>query len=206
MSENETTAWFDTESLPEAMLNSGFRPLEKSDHFLALKKSMDMSDGTKLLDLGCGVAEAAKVFESHDYTGADLPHIISGAAQVKNPNTNFVNFNANSDSYKFMKNYDIILMNSFLSELPQWYRCLSNVLMHAKKYVIIHRQEVTQNQSYLQEYKTYAGLKTIKTVINYSDLSKLFYFNEFEIMLELNSFPNNEKQKTFLLRKSNHDQ
>ena len=196
------TAWFDNNILPTAMLNSGFKPLDQSDHFASLEKSLSMAEGSTLLDLGCGIAEVAATFPSYEYTGADLPHIIENAARVKNPKSNFISFDANKDSYDFMQNYDIILMNSFISEIPGWYRCLSNVLCNAKNYVIIHRQEASQNQSHLREYTTYAGLRTTNSVINSDELQKMFYLNGFETIFETNSFPNNQNQKTFLLRKN----
>ena len=199
------TAWFNNDVLPTAMLNSGFKSLKQSDHFASLEKSMSMAEGNKLLDLGCGIAEVAATFPLYEYTGADLPHIINNAARQNNPNSNFISFDANNDSYNFMQDYDIILMNSFISEIPDWYKCLSNVLCNAKKYVIIHRQEVTQKQSYLREYVTYAGLQTTNSIINHNQLHKMFYFNQFKILFETNSFPNNQNQKTFLLRKSQND-
>ena len=60
---------------------------------------------------------------------------------------------------------------------------------------------MTHTPSYLREYTTYAGLKTTNSVINYEELKKAFYFNEFEILYEADSFPNNSRQKTFLLKK-----
>ena len=92
-------------------------------------------------------------------------------------------------------------MNSFISEVPDWYRILSHVLLSAKKYIIIHRQEVTNEPSFLQEYKTYANLTTVKTVINYDDLITLFERSGYQIELEVNSFPSDNIQKTFLLKK-----
>mgnify|MGYP003646963877 CR=1 FL=1 len=199
------TAWFNSNVLPAAMLNSGFKPLKQSDHFAPLDKSLSMASGDRLLDLGCGIGEVATTFPIYKYTGVDLQHIIENAAKVKNPQADFISFDANTDSYDFIKDYDIVLMNSFISEVPDWYRCLSNVLYNAKKYVIIHRQEVTELQSHLREYRTYAGLQTTNSVINYDELKKLFYFNEFEVVYEANSFPNDEKQKTFLLKKETND-
>ena len=195
------TAWFNDAVLPAAMLNSGFKPLHQSDHYEALDKCMSMAEGDSLLDIGCGIAEVATTFPEYKYTGADLSHIIEQAARVKNPQTNFIAFNANKDTYDFVRDYDIVLMNSFISEMPDWYRCLNNVLYNSKGYVIIHRQEVTSDSSYLREYTTYAGLKTTNSVINYDELKRVFYFNGFDIVYETNSFPNNQKQKTFLLRR-----
>ena len=199
------TAWFDDSVLPAAMLNSGFKPLHQSDHYEALDKCMAMAEGDSLLDIGCGIAEVSTAFPAYKYTGVDLPHVIEKAARVKNPQTKFIAFNANKDSYDFVGDYDIVLMNSFISEMPDWYRCLNNVLCNSKGYIIIHRQEVTHEPSYLREYATYAGLKTTNSVINYEELKKVFYFNEFEILYEADSFPNNNRQKTFLIKKETSD-
>jgi trans-aconitate methyltransferase len=201
----DETAWFDKNILPTAMLNSGFKPLRQSDHFATLDKSLSMTTGDRLLDLGCGIAEVAGTFPLYDYTGVDLPHIIENAARVKTPEADFISFDANIGSYDFIENYDIVLMNSFISEIPDWYRCLSNVLYHSKSYVIIHRQEVTNLQSHLRGYRTYAGLQTTNSVINYDELRKLFYFNEFEVVYESNSFPNDKNQKTFVLKKESNN-
>ena len=202
---SNSTAWFNKNDLPSAMLNSGFKPLKESDHFKALSDSLSLVTGRKLLDLGCGIGEVATTFLDYEYTGADLSHIIDKAAKVKNPDFNFISFDANKDAYDFIANYDVVLMNSFISEIPNWYRCLNNILYNARKYVILHRQEVTEKQSYLREYSTYAGLKTTNSVINYEELNKMFYFNEFRVIQELNSFSNNEYQKTYLLIKEEQD-
>ena len=195
------TAWFNKSILPDAMVNSGFKPLHQSDHFEALDECFKMAEGNSLLDLGCGIAEAGSTFTDYSYTGADLPHIIENAARKKNPDLNFIYFEAGEDNYDFVGEYDIVLMNSFISEVPDWYRILSHVLSNAKKYIIIHRQEITDEPTFLQNYKTYANLTTTKTVINYSDLILLFQRSGYEVELEIDSFPHKNQQKTFLLRK-----
>ena len=196
------TAWFNKSTLPHAMINSGFRPLSQSDHFKALNSCFEMISGEEsLLDLGCGIAEVGSTFTEYSYTGADLPHIIDQAARERNPDLDFVYFDADESSYEFINKYDIILMNSFISEIPNWYKTLSHVLVNAKRYIIIHRQEITDEPTFLQNYKTYANLTTTKTVINYSDLILLFQRSGYEVELEIDSFPHKNQQKTFLLRK-----
>mgnify|MGYP003629991946 CR=1 FL=1 len=195
------TAWFNDSSLPAAMVESGFKPLRQSDHFKAIDDCFEMTSGKSLLDLGCGIAEVGSTFVDYSYTGADLPHIIEKGARKKNPNLNFFHFDACEDDYAFIANYDIVLMNSFISEIPNWYKVLSRVLVNAESFVIIHRQEVTEQISFLQQYTTYANLKTTKSVINYNQLTTLFERSGYEIKLELNSFSYDNNQKTFLLKK-----
>lgn len=197
------TAWFDRDTLPFSMLNAGFKPLAESDHFPALNECFEkVSDQHTLLDLGCGAAEVFETFGAFEYNGADLPHIIDHVAKKKNPTAEFIYFDANTDSYEFLSSYDVVLMNSFISEVPDWYRVLSKVLYYSDNFVVIHRQEVTSRPSYLQDYKTYGSLTTIKSVINYEDLKNMFTMNGYSILHEILSFPGNNTQKTFLLKKT----
>jgi len=196
------TAWFNNNILPALMLNPDFKPLQQSDHFAPLKKCFSDVQGKKLLDLGCGAAEVYQTFKNFEYTGADLPHIIEEVAKKKNPTGNFIHFNAEKDDFSFLKYYDIILMNSFISEVPGWYRILLQVLYNSNGYIILHRQEVTDKPSYLEKYITYGGLETVKSIINYDHLVGMFHMNDYQILYEEDSFPGNNTQKTFLLRKN----
>ena len=72
------------------MLNSGFKPLGKSDHFESLNNCFKMSKGEKLLDIGCGTGEVSKAFPNWEYTGADLPHIIQDVSQKSNPSAEYI--------------------------------------------------------------------------------------------------------------------
>ena len=198
---NMKTAWFNKEILPKSMLNSGFKPLDLSEHFPSLKKCFEGIPPTTLLDIGCGAAEVSQAFSDFDYTGVDLPHVIEEVAKKKNPHKKYIHFDANKGPYEFVKNHDIVLMNSFISEVPNWYFALSNILYRSKKYVIIHRQEVTNSKTSVEDYITYGGLKTTKTVINYSELLKLFEMNGFKLINDQSSFPNENNVRTFLLKK-----
>ena len=197
-----TTAWFDKNVLPSSMVNANFKCLEESDHFDALKACFDMvCDSETLLDLGCGAAEVARVFNNFDYTGADLPHIVEEVSKAKNPDAKYVKFNIEKDDLHFLSGKDIVLMNSFVSEIPNWYLALSKVLDAAEKYIILHRQTVTDEKSSLVEYKTYGDLLTTNSVINYEDLVRLFEMNSFEKIYEVNSFVYDDACKSFVFRK-----
>jgi hypothetical protein len=196
------TAWHDKNILPKSMVNSGFKCLEESDHFDALQACFDMvGDSKTLLDLGCGAAEVSRVFNKFDYTGADLPHIIEKVSMVKNPNAKYIKFDIEKDNLHFLSDKDVVLMNGIVSEIPNWYLALSKVLDVAEKYIILHRQTVTDEKSSLVEYKTYGGLPTTNSVINYEDLVRLFEMNSFEKIYEANSFVYDDACKSFVFRK-----
>jgi hypothetical protein len=196
------TAWYDNKILPEAMLKSNFLPLEQSEHFQSLLSCFNYLKNEKtLLDLGCGAADISKIFQQYEYTGADLGHIIENVSQVKYPDNKYISFDVEKDSLDFLTNYDIILMNGFISELPNWYFSLTKVCCSSNKYIILHRQDVTESTSEKIKYKTYGDLFTLNNIINYKDLLKIFFMNGFELIHETNSFPNNEQKKTFLFKK-----
>ena len=200
---NRDTAWFDREKLPNAMLSANFASLENADHFPALKDcfSVIKDNAKSIIDIGCGTAEASKVFTEYEYFGADLPHIIEKVSKQRNPNEQYISFNASNADFSFLQGKDVVLMNSFISELSDWYLVMTKILVNSKKYVILHRQEVTKSSSYLQEYTTYGELRTIKSVINEEQLHRLFYMNEFKVLKESSSFPYNSNHKTYLLEK-----
>lgn len=195
------TAWYNSNSLPDSMLNSGFKPLGESDHFESLNDCLKVSKGEKLLDIGCGTGEVSKTFPNWEYTGADLPHIIQDVSQKSNPSAEYIAFDANETNFEFVKQYDVILMNSFLSEVPNWYLILNKILLHATGDVLIHRQEITHSESHLDNYITYGNLPTVKTILNYDDLMNTFKFNGFNIVREARSFPYESNHRTFLFRK-----
>jgi SAM-dependent methyltransferase len=195
------SAWFDENKLPDSMLNANFPPLGESDHFSSLGKCLNEIEVSSVLDLGCGAAEASNIFTNQKYTGADLPHIIEKVAKKKNPGHDYVSFDANTSDFSFIKGYDVVLMNSFVSEIPNWYLVLSKILPHCQKYVIIHRQEVFDGKTSVEEYKTYGGLPTTKTIVNYTQLMNVFRMNEFKVLQENNSFPYDSLHKTFLLKR-----
>ena len=199
-----TSAWLDKDKLPNAMLNANFASLGNADHFPALKEcfSIIKDNAKSIIDVGCGAAEASRVFSEYDYFGADLPHIVEKVSKHKNPDAKYITFNASNTDFLFLQDKDVVLMNSFISELSDWYLVLSKILINSKKYVVLHRQEVTDSNSYLQEYTTYGGLRTVKSIINKEQLHRLFYMNEFKIVKESSSFPYNSNHRTYLLEKN----
>jgi SAM-dependent methyltransferase len=199
------TAWHNEDTLPSSMLNTRFKSLSESNHFSSLNRCIELAGGSSLIDIGCGAGEVRNTFSQYQYTGADLPHIIENVLLKKNPGTNFIEFDANETDFSFLRDFDVVLMNGFLSEVPEWFMILNKVLANSNRNVIIHRQEVTQNESHIGKYQTYGNLVTEKTIINYNELMNLFKFNGFSVIVETNSFDYQDNNKTFLVRKVDFD-
>ena len=137
----------------------GFQKLEETPHFKSLNKIFLYCSGNvkTILDLGCGCAEFGRVYKFFDYTGADLPHVIENAAKKKNPHLKYLIFDAYNSKLEFIKNYDLIIANAFISELSQPDIVLEKVLKNATKYIILHRQKIHKNINQDVSYIKYNG-------------------------------------------------
>lgn len=93
-------------------------------------------------------------------------------------------------------------MNSFLSEIPDYFKVLNNILFYSKKYIIIHRQLFEEDgDSRIEDYYSYANIKTTKTIINYKEFLNLCEKNDFEVISNQNSDNNSKNLKTIVLKK-----
>ena len=183
----------------------GFQKLEDTPHFKSLNKIFLYCSGDveSILDLGCGCAEFGRVYQFFDYTGADLPHVIDGAAKKKNPHLKYLTFDAYQDKLDFLKNYDLILANAFVSELSQADIVLDKILKNANKYIILHRQKIhkstNQDVSYIR-YRGYLGEEYTCSIFSEQFFLSKIEEHSFKIEKSLNS-GTAEEEYTILLRK-----
>lgn len=202
---NKETAWYNESDLPNDMAHcasgskEGWNLLEYTSHFPQMKKLIDLTGCKKMADLGCGAGEVGRVLKDEfEYVGFDLPHIVEKVSKKINPELNFVHFDAYDDDFSFLSEFDLILCNGFISELVQPLEVLNKILSNSKKYVIIHRQYIL-DETKLDEYTTYANLKTIRSIIGNQDFNQLLNKNKFEKVVDRNF----EWGKTILLKKNN---
>lgn len=196
------TAW-NNGDICNHILNTNFPPLNKSNHFHALNRCVERikSDIDNVLDLGCCKAEFSDAFPDIDYCGADLSHIIENVSKKLRPDNKYINLNADIDSMSILCGFDLIVMNSFLSEMKNPLKTLHSVLTYSKKYVIIHRQDMVNHPTRLEEYKTYGGLKTVNSLINTEDFNHIIKSNRFHVVMALDSYEDSQTKKTILLSK-----
>lgn len=197
------TAW-DNEKICNHILNTNFPPLGESDHFDALNRCVEKlkSYVSSVVDVGCCKAEFSDCFPSIEYCGADLPHIIEKVSRKLRPRNKYIQLNASLDSLAVLSNFDLIVMNSFLSEMPSPLKTLHSVLTYAKKYIIIHRQDIVSGKTNLENYKTYGGLPTVNSLINIEDFSNIVTLNNCRIDMMLHSYPESKTKKTILISKN----
>lgn len=197
----KNTAWHN-EQICQHILSTNFPPLNESDHWQALKDCMDKIEPSRkgLVELGCCKAEFVDAFPDYYYVGADLEHIIEGVSRKVKPLSMYKHFDANKDDYSFIQHFDTVLMNSFLSEIPTAMQILDNVLQHAYKYVLIHRQDIADNQR-IEVYQTYGGLEAINYVMSRSELESLLVKHECEIVIETQPYKDHPEKRSLLISK-----
>lgn len=197
------TAWNNKE-ISDHMMQTNFPPLQNSNHFAPLKMCIDAfcSDCESVLDIGCGKAELATAFPNFDYTGADLEHMIENVSKKSRPMLKYVAFDAQQDDYSIMGEFDLVVMNSFLSEMPNGPQILDSILENVSGYVLIHRQELHPTKDYLAEYKTYGGLSTMNYTMSKTTLDHLLKKNDCTLLVDIESFPNDKKRRTLLIEKN----
>jgi hypothetical protein len=173
----KNTAWYDQRVLPEQMVRgalglNGWPRLENSDHFSVLDDLVNMSSFSRIGDLGCGAGEIGRVYSKYQYTGYDLPHIIEKVSRVVNPTLNYVSFDAYDFDYSIIQKHDMIICNSFISELKEPLRVMQNILNNVSKYLLLHRQQFS-NSTKFQDYSTYGDLITPRSFIGVGEFNNM---------------------------------
>lgn len=197
------TAW-DNREICDHILNTNFPPLSQSDHFDSLNVCINQirESVTNAIDIGCCKAEFSDAFPDLEYCGADLPHIIENVSKKLRPKNEYIHLNASSDSMAVVSSFDLIVMNSFLSEMPEPLKTLHSVLTYAKKNVIIHRQDIIDGKTDLENYRTYGGLETVNSLINSVDLDNVVRLNNCHTAMTLDSYQESNTKKTILICKN----
>lgn len=192
----------DSSILFSAMINRSIKsPLEKTHHFLQLEKLINICNPCdSLVDIGCGAGELGRVHKNKKYLGLDLQNIIENVAKVKNSNLNYICFNACDEQIPNEVNkYDVIVMNSFLSELIDPISFLKKLFLIKNKYIIIHRQNFTNKTTYIEKYSSYAGLISTNSYINNNEFIKLIETFNYKILQKIQSGIE-EKESVLLIK------
>lgn len=185
----ETTCWHTPEVINEM---NRFYDLYKGNHevgkhFNIFTQLLTLTDerGSELLDLGCGTAMLSEYCKEYKYIGADLPHIISGCAMRNYRKYFFRGCDLLNDDLSWINKYPVISMNAVIDVMQDPIQMLRMVLTHAAKYIIIHRQEITEKGKTHSLLKPSYNSKTWHSVISREDLNNLLEEYNFDIVKEL---------------------
>lgn len=175
--EDKKTAWYNEDILPNEMIKgatgeNGWLRLEETEHFKVLNDFIIDLNVIKMADIGCGAGELGRVLSNIDYTGFDLPHIINKVSKIVNTNLNYNYYNADNFEYEILKEFNLIVCNSFISELNNPIEVLNKIIKNTSEYLLIHRQFFSDKTNF-SEYNTYGNLKTIRTHIGFNEFNNL---------------------------------
>lgn len=179
--------------------------LEVGKHFNTFTELLTLTDerGSELLDLGCGTAMLSDYCKEYKYTGADLPHIISGCAMRNYGKFFFKGCDLVNDDLSWIHKYPVISLNAVIDVMEKPLAMLDKVLNYSAKYVIIHRQEITEAGETRAILKPSYNGQTWHSIISRVDFNKVLEDHNFDIVRELplyfTDWENNGS--SFLLRK-----
>lgn len=178
---------------------------EVTKHLTVFTRLLEIADENNcpVLDIGAGTGSLCQYLPDNSYVGADLPHIISGCAMKNFPNNLYRVCDIQTDDLKWVSDYKIIVMNGFIDVMPNPIECLTKVLLNSSKFVILHRQEITEKGlTHTDQRGSYGGI-TFHSIISRSDFVSVLEKCNFQIVKELScGFGNWENGgSSFLLRK-----
>ncbi len=156
-----------------------------------------------IVDLGCGTAMLSDFCKGFIYSGADLPHILSGCAMRNYPNFFYRGCDLVKDDMSWIRKFSIAVLNGVIDVMQYPLETLERILMHCPEYLIIHRQEITEaGQTHAKEGPGYNG-RSFHSVIARKDFNTLIDRLHFdvvqEVALEFGNWENGGS--SFLLRR-----
>ena len=181
---------------------------EPNAHFLNVVELLkECESGTKLLDIGTGTAAISEFCKDFDFYGCDLPKIVEGCSMRNYPQYFYKACDIEEDNLAWMRKFDVLLLNGVIDVMENGLYIIRRILTHANKYVIIHRQEITENGKTQSHLNGSYGGKTWHSIINRNDFNSLLSEMNFEIVKEIKlSFANWENGgSSFLLRNKVRD-
>lgn len=179
--------------------------IEVTKHLNVVSKLIATADekNCPVLDIGCGTAMLCEYFPDNSYVGADLTHILSGCAMKQFPNNLYKTCDIQTDDLNWISEYKMVVMNGFIDVMHNPIAILHKVLLNATKFVLIHRQEITEKgETNVITNGSYGGF-TYHSIISRNDFNEILEMNSFQVVKELScGFGNWENGgSSFLLRK-----
>ncbi len=153
-------------------------------HFKAFTDLLDLCGYGKLLDIGTGTARISQFCKNFEFVGADLPNIISGCAMRNYPKYKYQSIDIIEDNLAWIREYDVIVLNGVIDVMQNGLYILERILTHSRRYVLIHRQEITESGKTYSKINPSYNSNTFHSIINRNDFNQLLEKMGFEIVKE----------------------
>lgn len=163
------------------------RPLLSTYQGQLLKDFIDSIKIETCLDIGCGTGQVSQLIEGM-YNGCDIPEIVQNVSEKSGFEGMYMGMDMEKFNGNIARNYDLVIMSAFIDVMQQPEQMLKKILNHCTKYVIIHRQELTDGDTSVTKEQSYGGF-TYHSKIN--TMSFYGLLKDFEIIKQAScKYPN----------------
>jgi trans-aconitate methyltransferase len=168
-----------------------------------LVEDFPLPDPAAFLDFGCGVGHYSVLLERHFpnrfvYTGCDYAAEMVNVARERRPGNTFV-VNDLFDNQLDLDGFDVICAGALVDVLNDYERALHILLGASTPYVLLHRQQMTDDTSHVEEAPGYQGQTTYRSFLSRADLERVAREHGREISRTVDV---SDRIQTFLLAKS----
>jgi len=139
-----------------------------------------------LIDVGCGDGQLSEYVDN--YEGWDISDTIDNVSRKAYPNASFAHMtDAEKEGWEFLHGMNTVVMSAFIDVMREPLLVLNSILEHCTGTVILHRQEVSGDQSTAFRHKrnpSYGGW-TWHSILHSRILKDTFKKHGFEIVEEV---------------------
>ena len=145
--------------------------LETIDWALA---ELPVPQPARFLDFGCGVGHYSELLERRypgrfDYTGCDYSPAMVEAARAEWSGRKFAVNDLFANTLD-LGAFDLVCAGALVDISENWVRALDVLLGSAARFVLLHRQQVTEGPSRVDVVPGYSGQTTYRSYLNRADL------------------------------------
>ena len=140
-------------------------------------RELPLPDPARLLDFGCGVGHYSELLERRypgrfDYTGCDYSEAMIEAARKEWSGRRFVVDDVFASTLD-LGEYDVIVAGALVDITQDYERALDVLLGSAAPWVLLHRQQVSDDPSRVAVVPGYTGQRTYRSYLNLGDLDRI---------------------------------
>jgi 2-polyprenyl-3-methyl-5-hydroxy-6-metoxy-1,4-benzoquinol methylase len=166
---------------------------------------VDFAGNNLLMDVGTGTGFLKSICEKYgfEFHGCDLAINLDAIARRCTPGAYYKAFDVFNDSATFLSLYDVVVCNGFIDVMPSALEVFKKILTNSSNYIILHRQEITENGTTEEIVNDSYNGKTYHSIINRFDFNQLLMETGFKVIAEKKLNFNNWENggHSFLLKK-----
>lgn len=138
---------------------------------------LPLPEPARFLDFGCGVGHYSELLERRypgrfDYTGCDYSSAMVDAALDEWAGRNFV-VNDLFVNKLDLGSFDLVFASALVDITKDYDRALDVLLGSGARFVLLHRQQVTEGSSAVEVVPGYSGQTTYRSYLNQADLERI---------------------------------